>query len=112
MPLIISASLNGGTQKDSVRLAGDEDFLQFRIAPKTIMDRKRNWSENETQLKTKKPKTKLSRNWQICSFGAENENEFRSVSKKTILVFAIAKLMNCEGEGSDDKILQIQKQMK
>ena len=26
--------------------------------------------------------------------------------------FCIAKLMNCEGEGSDDKILQIQKQMK
>ena len=26
--------------------------------------------------------------------------------------FAIAKLMNCEVEGSDDKILKIQKQMK
>src|SRR6218665_2447342 len=33
MPLIISASLNGCTQKDSERFAGDEDFLQFRIAP-------------------------------------------------------------------------------
>ena len=28
------------------------------------------------------------------------------------MVFAIAKLMNCEGEDSDDKLLQIQKQMK
>ena len=33
------------------------------------------------------------------------------MSKKN-LVFAIAKLMNCEGEGSDDTILQIQNQMK
>ena len=31
---------------------------------------------------------------------------------KTNLVFTIAKLMNCECEGSDDKILQIQKQTK
>ena len=31
---------------------------------------------------------------------------------KANLGFAIAKLINCEGEGSDDKILQIQKQMK
>ena len=30
---------------------------------------------------------------------------------KANLVFAIAKLINCEGEGND-KILQIQKQMK
>ena len=34
------------------------------------------------------------------------------MSKKTNLVFAIVKILNCEGEGSDDKILQIQKQMK
>jgi len=34
------------------------------------------------------------------------------MSKKTNLVFTIAKLMNCEGEGSDDTILEIQKQMK
>jgi len=26
--------------------------------------------------------------------------------------FAIAKILNCEGNSSDDKILQIQKQMK
>ena len=26
--------------------------------------------------------------------------------------FAIANILNCEGEGSNDKILQIQKQMK
>ena len=31
---------------------------------------------------------------------------------KTNLVFALAKILNCEGEGSDDKILQIQKQTK
>ena len=31
---------------------------------------------------------------------------------KTNLVFAIAKILNCEGEGIDDKILQIQKQIK
>ena len=26
--------------------------------------------------------------------------------------FVIAKILNCEGEGSDDKTLQVQKQMK
>jgi len=31
---------------------------------------------------------------------------------KTNLVFAIAKLLNCEGNSSDDKILHLQKQMK
>src|SRR6218665_555643 len=66
--------------KNSGRFAVDENFLQFRTAPKMMMDRKRNWAENETDLKTKIPKTKLVRNWQICSFGAKNENEIRSVS--------------------------------
>ena len=28
------------------------------------------------------------------------------------MVFAIANILNCEGNSSDDKILQIQKQMK
>ena len=31
---------------------------------------------------------------------------------KTNMAFAIATILNCEGEGSDDKVLQIQKQMK
>src|SRR6218665_1876639 len=66
--------------KNTGRFAVDEDFLQFRTAPKMMMGRKRNWAENETDLKTKIPKTKLVQNWQICSFGAENENEIRSVS--------------------------------
>src|SRR6218665_1467799 len=66
--------------KNLGRFAVDEDFIQFRTAPKMMMDRKRNWAENETDLKTKIPKTKLVRNRQICSFGAENENEIRSVS--------------------------------
>src|SRR6218665_1698988 len=68
--------------QNSGRFAVDDDFLQFRSAPKMMMDRKRNWAENETDLKTKIPKTKLVRNWQMCSFGAENENEneIRSVS--------------------------------
>src|SRR6218665_936317 len=66
--------------KTSGQFAVDEDFLQFRTAPKMMMDRKRSWAENETDLKTKIPKTKLVRNWQICSFGTENENEIRSVS--------------------------------
>src|SRR6218665_982053 len=66
--------------QNSGRFVVDEDFLQFRTAPKMMMDRKRNWAENETDLRTKIPKTKLVRNWKICSFGAENENEIRSVS--------------------------------
>src|SRR6218665_1837231 len=72
--------------KNSGRFAVDEDFFQFRTAPKMMMDRKRNWAENETGLRTKIPKTKLVRNWQICSFGAENENEneIRSVSRMNV----------------------------
>ena len=31
---------------------------------------------------------------------------------KTNLVFAITKILNCEGNSSDDKILQLQKQLK
>ena len=45
--------------KDSGRFAVDEDLLQFRTAPKMMMDRKRNWAENETDLKRKYRK----RNW-------------------------------------------------
>src|SRR6218665_2311983 len=76
--------------KNSGRFAVDEDFLQFRTAPKMMVDRKRNWAENETDLKTKIPKTKLVRNWQICSFGAENENEneIRSVSNLSALCWS------------------------
>src|SRR6218665_2347683 len=62
IPLIISAPYLTVAYKDSGRFAGDEDFLQFRTAPKMMMDRKRNWAENETVLKTEKPKTKLGRN--------------------------------------------------
>src|SRR6218665_1973774 len=75
---LLSAPYLTNAQKNSRRFAVDEDFLQFRTAPKMMMDRKRNWAENETDLKTKIPKTKLVQNWQICSFGAENE--IRSVS--------------------------------
>ena len=31
---------------------------------------------------------------------------------KNISAFAIAKILNCEGNSSDDKILQLQKQLK
>src|SRR6218665_2568990 len=74
VPYLTDAQTNSG------RFAVDKDFLQFRTGPKMMMGRKRNWAENETDLKTKIPKTKLVGNWQICSFGAENENEIRSVS--------------------------------
>src|SRR6218665_175910 len=62
--------------KNSGRFAVDEDFLQFRTAPKMMMDRKRNWAENETDLRTKIPKTKLVRNWQICTFGTKTKTKF------------------------------------
>src|SRR6218665_2131739 len=52
------------------------DCAENNNGPKTKLNRKRNFA------KTKIPKTKLSRNWQICSFSVENENEteIRSVS--------------------------------
>src|SRR6218665_1077234 len=67
------ASSNSCTQKIRDGLQETKTF-QLQTAPKTAMDRKRNFA------KTKIPKTKVSRTWQICSFGAENENEIRSVS--------------------------------
>jgi len=86
---LLSVPYSTDAHKDSGHFAGDEDFLQFRTEPKMTMDRKRNWAENETVLKTKIPKTKLGRNWQICSFGAENEyeNEIRSVSTLQPLIY-------------------------
>jgi len=48
--------------KDSDRFSGDENFLQFRIVPKMIMNRKRILAENENVLKRKTPKTKQDRN--------------------------------------------------
>ena len=78
--------------KNSGRFAVDKDFLQFRTAPKMMMDRKWNWAENETDLKTKIPKTKLVRNWQICSFGTENE--IRSVSTCNSTLIPTTNLIN------------------
>src|SRR6218665_2545723 len=81
--------------KNLGRFAVDEGFLQFWTAPKMMMDRKRNWAENETDLRTKIPKTKLVRNWKICSFGAENENEIRSVSTVCLSVSVCLSLRVC-----------------
>src|SRR6218665_2555506 len=77
------ASSNSCTQKirdglQETKTFSVSDCPENSNGPKTNLDRKRNFA------KTKIPKTKLTRNWQTCSFGAENENEtdIRSVSTK------------------------------
>src|SRR6218665_2046930 len=81
------ALLNGCTKRFGAacrrqRLSSDCD--ENDSGPKTRLDRKRNCA------KTKMPKTKPGRNGTSCSFGAENENEIRSVSiVKSIVVHDI-----------------------
>src|SRR6218665_808815 len=73
------ASSNSCTRKirdglQETKTCSVSDCPENSNGPNTKLDRKRNFA------KTKIPKTKLTRNWQTCSFGAENETDSRSVS--------------------------------